>query len=62
MKNSIKKYIAYLITYLIISISYLIYCYLKEGGVNMDYIRLSIFIIVVYSIMYYLFNKFGGKS
>lgn len=53
MRNSMKKYIVYLITYLIISISYLIYCYLREGVLNMDYIRLSIFIIVVYSIMYY---------
>ena len=62
MRSSMKKYIVYLITYLIISISYLIYCYLREGVLNMDYISLSIFIIVVYSIMYYLLNKFGGKS
>lgn len=59
MRNSIKKFIVYLIVYLLISISFLIYCYLRDGVLNVDYIKLSIFIIVIYSIMYYLFNKFG---
>lgn len=62
MRNNIKKFIMYLIVYLTISISYLIYCYLRDGVLNVDYIILSIFIIVVYSIMYYLFNKFGEKN
>ena len=62
MRNSIKKFIVYLIVYLLISISYLIYCYLRDGVLNVDYIMLSIFIIVVYSIMYYLLNKFGGNN
>lgn len=62
MRNSIKKYFVYLITYLIISIGYLIYYYLREGVLNMDYIRLSIFTLVIYSITYYLLNKFVGKS
>ena len=62
MRSSIKKFIVYLIVYLLISISYLIYCYLRDGVLNMYYIILSIFIIVVYSIMYYLFNNFGGKN
>ena len=62
MRNSIKKYIVYLILFLLISIIYLTYCYLKDSVLNVDYIILSIFIIVVYSIMYYLFNKFGGNN
>ncbi len=53
MRNSIKKYIVHLIVFLLISIIYLIYCYLKDSVLNVDYIILSIFIIVVYSIMYY---------
>ena len=53
MRNSIKKYIVYLILFLLISIIYLTYCYLKDSVLNVDYIILSIFIIVVYSIMYY---------
>ena len=52
MRSSIKKYIVYLILFLLISIIYLIYCYLKDSVLNVDYIILSIF-IVVYSIMYY---------
>ena len=62
MRNSIKKFIVYLVVYLLISISYFIYCYLRDGVLNVDYMMLSIFIIVVYSIMYYLFNKFGGNN
>ena len=59
MRNSIKKYIVHLIVFLLISIIYLIYCYLKDSVLNVDYIILSIFIIVVYSIMYY-FRKQKG--
>lgn len=62
MRNSIKKFIVYLVVYLLISISYFIYCYLRDGVLNVDYMMLSIFIIVVYSIMYHLFNKFGGNN
>ena len=62
MRNSIKKFIVYLVVYLLISISYFIYCYLRDAVLNVDYMMLSIFIIVVYSIMYYLFNKFGGNN
>ena len=38
MRNSIKKFIVYLIVYLLISISFLIYCYLRDGVLNVDYI------------------------
>ena len=57
MRNSIKKYIIYLIVFLLISIIYLIHCYLRDSVLNVDYIILSIFIIVVYSIMTVLFQK-----
>lgn len=44
MRNSIKKFIVYLVVYLLISISYFIYCYLRDGVLNVDYMMLSIFI------------------
>lgn len=62
MRNGIKKYIVYLIVYLIISIFYLLYCYVRDSALNLDYIILSIFVIAGYSIMYYLFGKFRRKD
>ena len=62
MRNNIKKYIVYLIVYLVISMGYLFYCYARDGVLNLDYILISIFSMVVYSIVYFLLCKFGERD
>ncbi len=62
MRNSIKKFITYLAVYLLISIGYLVYCYIRDGMLNWDYIVLAVFCTIVYSVTYYLLDKFGDKD
>lgn len=58
MRNSIKKYFTFLFVYLIISAGYLIYYYVRNDAFNMEYLSISIFIIIVYTVVYLLIYKF----
>lgn len=62
MRNNIKKYIVYIIVYLVISVAYLVYCYVRDGTLNLDYISVSVLSMVVYSIAYFLLCKFGESD
>ena len=52
MRNSIKKYFTFLFVYLIISAGYLIYYYVRNDAFNLEYLSISIFIIIVYTVVY----------
>ena len=62
MRNSIKKYFTFLFVYLIISAGYLIYYYVRNDAFNMEYLSISIFIIIVYTVVYLLIYKFGKRD
>ena len=52
MQNNIKKYFTFLLVYLIISAGYLIYYYIRNDAFNLEYLSISIFIIIVYTVVY----------
>ena len=52
----------FLSIYLLIAIVYLIYSYAKNRIWNWDYTVLSLISILVYSLVYILFVKYGGKE
>jgi len=62
MRNSIKKYFTFLFVYLIISAGYLIYYYVRNDAFNMEYLSISIFIIIVYTVVYLLIYKFCKRD
>ena len=62
MRNSIKKYFTFLFVYLIISAGYLIYYYVRNDAFNMEYLSISIFIIIVYTLVYLLIYKFCKRD
>ena len=62
MRNSIKKYFTFLLVYLIISAVYLIYYYVRNDAFNMEYLSISIFIIIVYTVVYLLIYKFCKRD
>lgn len=62
MRNSIKKYFTFLFVYLIISAGYLIYYYIRNDAFNLEYLSISIFIIIVYTVVYLLIYKFCKRD
>ena len=62
MQNNIKKYFTFLLVYLIISAGYLIYYYIRNDAFNLEYLSISIFIIIVYTVVYLLIYKFCKRD
>ena len=48
--------------YFTLGSGYLVYCYVRDGTLNMDYLSISIFTMLVYSVVYFLLCKFGKRD
>lgn len=62
MKTGLKNWLIYTVIYLAMSFVFLIYEFIKKGIINWDYIGISGFSFIVYTVIYVLFTKFSEKD
>lgn len=62
IRNSMKMYITSILLNLFISIVYLVYCWGRDGVLNCDCIGMDIFSLFIFSVLYCLPVKFGGRD